>query len=223
MEVSRRSASAHLVVDDVSAPLADDDAMHHLMRVLRLRDGASITVTDGRGSWRPCVLTGAGLDPVGEVEQCARGREVTVYAALPKGDRGDWMVQKLVEVGVAEIVLVDAERSVVRWDAARRDRGRARLERIVRSAVEQSRRVYLPVVRGPVPANEVLSSVPVAEPGGRTLRDNDTALVIGPEGGWSQTELDLMTDRVDLGDGVLRVETAAVVAATLMLAAGGPR
>lgn len=223
MEVSRRSASAHLVVDDVSAPLADDDAMHHLVRVLRLRDGTSITATDGRGSWRPCVLTGAGLDPVGEVEQCARGREVTVYTALPKGDRGDWMVQKLVEVGVAEIVLVDAERSVVRWDAARRDRGLARLERIVRSAVEQSRRVYLPVVRGPVPANEVLSSVPVAEPGGRTLRDNDTALVIGPEGGWSQTELDLMTDRVDLGDGVLRVETAAVVAATLMLAAGGPR
>jgi len=216
----RRTASAHLVVDDVQSPTLGDDAEHHVRRVLRLRDGASVTVTDGAGAWRLCTLTAGGLDLTSDVIEEPRTQMVTVAAALPKGDRGDWMVQKLVEVGVAEIVIVDAERSVVRWDAQRRERGRARLERIVTSAMEQSRRVHTPVLRGPVPAAEVLSAMPIAEPGGRVIRSDDVALAIGPEGGWSDAERAAASDMVDLGAGVLRVETAALVAATLMLACG---
>ena len=131
-----------------------------------------------------------------------------------------FLKEKLSQAGVAKIVIVDAERSVVRWDAQRRERGRARLERIVTSAVEQSRRVHMPVLRGPVPAAEVLSAMPIAEPGGRAIRSDDVALAIGPEGGWSDAERAAASDMVDLGAGVLRVETAALVAATLMLVPG---
>ncbi len=54
-----RDATAHLVVDDASSPELTDDAAHHLFRVLRVRDGESITVTDGHGRWRPMRVSGA--------------------------------------------------------------------------------------------------------------------------------------------------------------------
>ena len=84
----------------------------------------------------------------------------------------------------------------------------------------QSRRVWLPTVEGPAPAAEWLGApgAVVAEPGGRPLAASDRTVVIGPEGGWSADELAAVDlDRtVSLADSVLRVETAAVVAAALM-------
>ena len=71
----------------------------------------------------------------------------------------------------------------------------------------------------PSPAAEVLATSAVAEPGGRPLAAGDRSIAIGPEGGWSPAELALAGGRVSLGATVLRVETAAVVAATLMVAA----
>ena len=83
----------------------------------------------------------------------------------------------------------------------------------------QSRRVWLPDVVGPVPAAEVLAASAVAVPGGRPLTAEDRSIAIGPEGGWSPAELALAIDQVALSAHVLRVETAAIVAATLMAAA----
>ena len=81
----------------------------------------------------------------------------------------------------------------------------------------QSRRVWLPEISGPVPAVEVLPGFAVAEPGGRPLTEADTAIAIGPEGGWSPKELEVAASTVSLGPHVLRVETAAVAAAVLMV------
>ena len=125
-------------------------------------------------------------------------------------------MQKVTEIGVDRISLVWAERSVVRWDDAKAQRQLERLARIVREAAMQSRRVHLPVLDPPVAASEVLAAVPVAEPGGRPWTSDDHAIAIGPEGGWSPTELSSAVT-VDLGPHVLRVETAAVVAATLLV------
>jgi RsmE family RNA methyltransferase len=72
-----------------------------------------------------------------------------------------------------------------------------------------------------VPAAAVLPSASVAEPGGRPVTAGDTTIAVGPEGGWTVEELDLAADRVSLGPNVLRVETAAVVAVSLMVANGG--
>ena len=216
-EALRRSAG-HVLVADVDVPVADAPTTHHLGRVLRLRDGAVVTVTDGAGRWRTCRWAD-GLQPDGDVIVEPRPAEVTVAVAPPKGDRLDWLVQKVTEVGVTRLVLLVAERSVVRWDGDRADRQLDRLRRIASEAAAQSRRVWLPELCGPVPAAEVLVSTAVAEPGGRPVGGGDRSIAIGPEGGWAPSELALAADRVSLGANVLRVETAAVVAATLMVAA----
>ena len=82
----------------------------------------------------------------------------------------------------------------------------------------QSRRVWLPELCGPVPAAEILPRSVIAEPGGRAIGSADTTVAIGPEGGWSPAEVASAFDRVSLGANILRVETAAVVAAALMAA-----
>jgi 16S rRNA (uracil1498-N3)-methyltransferase len=69
-----------------------------------------------------------------------------------------------------------------------------------------------------VAATEILPTSVIGEPGGRAVSTRDTTIAIGPEGGWSPDELEIGGDRVSLGPNVLRVETAAVVAVTLMVA-----
>ena len=211
----RRSAS-HVLVDDIDSTELDDITDHHLRRVLRLRDGELITLTDGHGRWREVRWTSAGVEHVGESVSVERGPEVAVACAIPKQDKPEWTVSKLVECGVDRVVLLHCERSVVRWDAGRAERNIERLQRVARSALEQSRRVHRCVIEGPVPASSVLPGAVVAEPGGRTLNSGDRLVAVGPEGGWSPSELELAHDRVDLGATVLRVETAALVAAVTM-------
>ena len=102
-----RRASAHALVADVHQPLLDDDAAHHVFRVLRIGDGASITVTDGAGSWRVCRAAGGNVRPDGDVVvEAGRHVPITVAFAVPKMDRPEWIVQKLTEVGVDRIVVL---------------------------------------------------------------------------------------------------------------------
>ena len=156
----------------------------------------------------------------GDVETVARPDPLlTIAVAPPKGDRLEWLVAKCTEVGVDRIVLLEAEHSVVRWTGERLERQLARLRRIAAEASMQSRRVWLPEIAGPQPALEVLPEVAVAEPGGRPVTAADTAIAVGPEGGWSPKELEVAASTVSLGPNVLRVETAAVAAAVLMVSA----
>jgi 16S rRNA (uracil1498-N3)-methyltransferase len=212
LDVLRR-ASAHLVVDDLDAPMLDDDAQHHLFRVLRLRDGESVTVTDGAGSWRECCVAGDRLEPIGDVGVVARRiHPITIALAIPKHDRPEWIVQKLTELGVDRIVVLDCDRSVVRWDVARATKHLHKLRRVALEAIHQCRGVWLPSIEGPLPALEVVAGAVVAEPGGREVAADDRTIAIGPEGGWSDRELAAARDRVSLGRTILRVETAAITA-----------
>src|SRR5690606_1623514 len=161
--VLRRSA-AHVVVADVHAPAADADTAHHLGRVLRLREGAEVTVTDGAGSWRRCTLgAGGALEPADDVAVVARPQPpLPVAVAAPKGDRLDWLVTKSTEIGIDRIVLVEATRSVVRARPERAPRQLERLRRLAAEAAMQSRRVWLPAIEGPVPAAGLLTDAAVA-------------------------------------------------------------
>jgi 16S rRNA (uracil1498-N3)-methyltransferase len=213
-----RAAAAHVVVDDVERPVIDGSTAHHLFRVLRVRDGDPVTVTDGRGRWRLCRAAGGEVLPSADASPVTvRDADCTVAFAIPKSDRPEWIVQKLTELGVARIVLLHAERSVVRWESDRAARHVSRLCRVAVEALEQSRGVWLPEIVGPVPATDVLPGMAVAEPDGRALTRRDQALAIGPEGGWSPDELSLAAEQVSLGHTVLRVETAAVVAGALLI------
>jgi 16S rRNA (uracil1498-N3)-methyltransferase len=154
------------------------------------------------------------LEPVGSVVAVAPPEvPLTIAVAVPKADRPEWLVQKLTELGVDRIVFLHTERSVVRWDAERGAKHLVKLRRVAAEALEQSRRVWLPELAGPVPAATFLHAAVVAEPGGRPLTADDRTIAIGPEGGWTDAELAAASGAVDLGDGVLRVETAALAAA----------
>ena len=147
-------SAAHAFVDDLDAPALDDDDRRHLERVLRLRPGEVVTVSDGAGGLRRCrYAAGGALTPDSAVERTeAPAPVLTVAFAVPKGDRAEWAVQKLTEVGVDRIVLLETARSVVRWgEEARASRRVDRLRRVAREAAMQSRRAWLPTVEGPVP------------------------------------------------------------------------
>jgi 16S rRNA (uracil1498-N3)-methyltransferase len=222
---SLRTSSAHVLVtsDQLSATGAvvlDSDTEHHLRRVLRLRDGEAVSVTDGAGRWLLTRASIAGpvirLEPTSKlVTEPARARPITIAVAMPKGDRLDWLVQKVTELGVDRIALLHAERSVVRWKPERTATQLERLRRISDEACRQSRRVWRVTIDEPLEATAVLASFIAAEPGGRDLAPGDRSVAIGPEGGWSADELDQAAELVSLGKNILRTETAAVAASTL--------
>ncbi len=218
--VLRRSV-AHLLVADVAAPVLEDHSAHHLLRVLRARDGDTITVTDGAGRWRACRVAGHAIEPVDEVaHEDPPAVRLTLGVVVPKSERAEWLVQKATEIGIDRIVLLESRRSVVRWSDERAAKSVDRLRRVAAEAAQQSRRVYVPEIESPIPVAELLAAedVALAEPGANELGADDHTVAIGPEGGWDPEELAGARRTVDLGDTVLRVETAALVAATLMAA-----
>ena len=220
-----RSTSTHVLVDaDRLAATGtislDDDTEHHLRRVLRLRDGEPVSVTDGQGRWCLAVAVRDGntlrLEATSAiVAEPPPNRPITIAAAIPKGDRLDWMVQKVTELDVGRLVLLHADHSVVRWKPDRVDHHLMRVQRVADEALRQSRRVFRLTIDAPTPAVDVLGSYVLAEPGGRPLAAADTDVAIGPEGGWSEAELHAGRDRIDLGGTILRTETAAVAVSAL--------
>lgn len=219
-----RSTVAHVFVRDLDRPEPDDDDWHHL-RVLRLRPGEPVTAGDGVGRWRLCrVGARSRLEPDGEVFiEPPPSPAVAVGFAPVKGDRPEWAVQKLTEIGVDVIVPFVADRSVVRWRGERADGHVARLRRVAREAAMQCRRVWLPEVAELTDFAAALARFPagqaaLAEPGGPALSAETVAVLIGPEGGWSAAELAAAPRLAGLGSTVLRTETAALAAAVLLCA-----
>lgn len=219
--------AAHVFVHDLDAPLLDDDDAHHLTRVLRLRPGEVVTASDGAGGLRRCRWAGKGrLEPDGEVQRHPRPTPVlTVGVALTKGEKPEWAVQRLTEVGVDRIVPFVAARSVVRWSADRAARHTTRLRAVARAAAMQSRRVWLPEVPVPVRfadvVGEMSGSAALAHPDGGAPSLARPAILVGPEGGFDEAELAGSLPRVRLGEHVLRAETAAVTAGILLCALRG--
>ncbi|MEY2419211.1 MAG: rRNA (uracil1498-N3)-methyltransferase [Actinomycetota bacterium] len=217
----RHPAAAHVFVDDVDAPALNADDAHHLARVLRLRSGEEVTVADGRGGWRLCAYAdGPHLEPIDDVERVAPPSvPVTVAFALTKGDKPELAVQKLTELGVDRIVPITAARSVVQWDDAKAARNVERLRAVARAAAMQSRRAFLPVVEGIATlASLAGDGVAVAHASGDRLDESITTIAVGPEGGWTDEELGVISRHIDLGPTTLRAETAAVAAGVLLTA-----
>lgn len=209
-------------VGDVDLPVLAANDRHHLERVLRVRPGDAIVVSDGAGRWREATLVDGGvLELAGEVRASTRAMPtISVAFALTKGERPELAVQKLTELGVDRIIPFTAARSVVRWDAARAAENVERLRRVAREAAMQSRRAWLPEV------GDVATFAAVAALPGAALADRDGApptldrptVLVGPEGGWTDEERIVGVPVVGLGSQVLRAETAAIAAAALLVA-----
>lgn len=162
----------------------------------------------------------APLEPVGPCRMAPAPSPSLAVALTPvKGERTEWTVQKLTELGVDHMVVLRTARSVVRWDPVREARALERLRRVVREAAAQARRTWLPEVDGPLePADLIAGDRPwvLADIDGPPPAPSTVAVAVGPEGGWSAEEHALPLGRVGLGTQVLRAETAAVAAGALL-------
>jgi len=219
-------AAAQVFVDDLDVlALAPDDA-RHLARVLRLRAGEPVVAADGAGAWRPATFAAedAPLGAAGPVRVQARPDPPVVVGFVPvKGERPEWVVQKLTELGVDHIVVLRSARSVVRWEGDRARSALRRLRRVAREAAAQSRRAWLPRLDGVLDLAgmaALLAPVPLAlaEPGAEPPGPATTAVAVGPEGGWDPGELGTASGQVGLGGAILRAETAALGAGMLLCA-----
>jgi 16S rRNA (uracil1498-N3)-methyltransferase len=187
----------------------------HAVRALRLSPGDSVTVFDPEETWNGEIQSIAGNVTVRLTEKVASPvlPPVQVAAAVPKGARLDWMIEKLAEIGVAEFIPVRFARSVVEPG----DRKRLRLEKIAIAASKQS---GAPVML--ISPERTVEQLPaefwLASPGA-TERPSATGggVVIGPEGGLTAFEEARFPRRMSLGPTILRVETAAVIAAARLL------
>lgn len=214
------SAKAHVFVSDLDAPGLTPADDHHLRRVLRLHPGDVVTAGDGAGRWRRCRL-GVGLEAVSDIETEARpDPELTVAFALVKGERPEWVVQKLTELGIDRIVPFVAARSVVRWDDRKIAHNHDRFVTVARLAAMQSRRPWLPVVEDvrDFAAIAARQGVALADGGGSPPSLAHPIVAVGPEGGWSEAERARRLPAVRLADTVLRAETAAIVAGSMLAA-----
>jgi 16S rRNA (uracil1498-N3)-methyltransferase len=207
------------------------DAAQHVSKALRLKAGDAITVFDGRGGEYEAVLQRIDRDrvdvKVGAFRDVDREPQLQVglVQGLPEADKMDWIIQKAVELGVAWIQPVVCDRSVVRLSAERAAKREAHWRRVAISACEQSGRNRIPEVRPTLSFQSWIAEPttlprwmlrPDAPPLTARMRpEGPFELVVGPEGGFSERELDLASSRseaVSLGPRVLRTETAPLAA-----------
>lgn len=227
----------------MDAPLTGDRVRigereaHYLGHVLRLKRGGELVIFNGRGTERAATVRslsrrqpeldlGATLAPLPEPRA-----ELVLLQGLVKSDAMDLIVQKATELGARRIVGIGTDYSVIRLDAERRDKRTEHWTRIARSACEQSRRHYAPAIAIERSLAHALAALPpdsmrvalhneavggFASLGGEAIR---VCLAVGPEGGFSPPELELLTtsgfELVSLGRRILRAETAALAACTL--------
>ena len=215
----RMQAGPHVFVDDLERPELREADRHHLARALRVRSGDPLTLSDGAGNWRTARF-GDVVQPDGVVQAVAPpAYEIGIGVALTKAAKPEFAVQKATEIGVDRIVVFEAEHSVARWDEPKRSRNEQRLATVAREAAMQSRRVTIPTVEVVENLDHMigLSGVARADFGGSAVHSGHRFVLVGPEGGWSATERQRLPEAIDLGPTVLRAETAAIVASTILV------
>lgn len=208
---------------------------HHLLHVMRLKAGAEVTLFDGVGAEFEAVISECGRRDVLLAVQARREvdrelpAELVIAAAVPKGDRQRWMVEKLTELGVSQWVPLSTERSVAKLSGG----GLEKLRRAVIEASKQCRRNRLMEIAEPQSWEKFanrdgsgavrLIAHPMETRSEQSLPLDQVAdgatLAIGPEGGFTDEEIAQATEndwqRFTLGERILRTETAAIASATI--------
>ena len=234
-------------VDQPLAPGArvtlPESAGAHLVRVLRLREGEACVLFNGDGHDYDATLVSATKRGVDAEMSAARAIDnesplrIVLLQGIARGEKMDLILQKATELGVAAIAPVFADRTEVRLDGERLDKRMAHWRSVVTSACEQSGRARIPELlpaRGLAEAAAALDADalkltldPQGEHRFETLAKPAGAVVIGigPEGGWSEKDRDLLAQHgftgLRLGPRVLRTETAGLAAIAAMQARFG--
>jgi len=213
----------------------------HAVNVRRMRVGEGIQLSNGKGlrvRGQVSALGNSSLTvSVESVEQEAQPLVgLTIIQALAKGDRDELSIQAATELGCWAVVPWQAERSISKWEGAKIAKSVDRWQTIVSEAAKQSLRVFEPQVAQPLGSKQLVASVkeydlvlvldPTAEKGlgslALDLSHKSVAIVVGPEGGISDHELEALEDsgavRVHLGAPILRTSTAGVAAIAVIQA-----
>ena len=239
----RSMALRRVFVDRVDAGRAalNGDRAHHLSRVARLQEGEEVEASDGERLFLATVSRAGRTSVELEIKRQLLtprpgGRSIRLEMAIFKFARLEWLIEKVTEIGVAAIVPIVAERSGKNLVEAAPKRSE-RWRRIAEEAALQSRRMAPPAIEPAVAFDKLISGVPATEskpalrlildPGGRQLKDEltwwvrsdsavEASLLVGPEGGWTESELSAAQAKgyvpVSIGRSILRAETAALSA-----------
>ncbi len=226
------------IQDDMQLP---EEEAGHCIRVLRMKEGDSIRLTDGKGSFYDAVISAVSGKRCmvhiesREVQQPLWDGHLHIAVAPTKlMDRNEWFVEKAVEIGVDEITFLKtdhSERDVVKME---------RIEKIAVSAMKQSQKATLPVLNGMTTLRNLIERgfdgdkfIAHCEPGSKVLLQDavipghDSLVLIGPEGDFSPAEIEMALKAgfrpISLGPSRLRTETAALVAVHIMNLAGQRR
>ena len=229
--------SATLLLDpselDSTVVTVSGDSFRHLFRVRRLQVGDRLRLIDGRGRAVWSIVTAVGRQRAElELGEAAPSNlptvELTLAVAAPRPERASWLVEKGTELGATAFDFFNCERAPRTYGASTLER----LRRVARAAVEQSQRSRLPEVRGMRRFDDILASLrgahssylldrtgdPVAPP----LAAGPTIAVIGPEGVLCAAEVASLRESgarlMSLGPATLRLETAGIAAAVVLLA-----
>lgn len=213
----------------------------HCIRVLRMKEGDHIRLTDGKGSFYDAVISAVSGKRCmvhiesREVQQPLWDGHLHIAVAPTKlMDRNEWFVEKAVEIGVDEVTFLKtdhSERDVVKME---------RIEKIAVSAMKQSQKATLPVLNGMTTLRNLIERgfdgdkfIAHCEPGSKVLLQDavipghDSLVLIGPEGDFSPAEIEMALKAgfrpISLGPSRLRTETAALVAVHIMNLAGQRR
>lgn len=180
----------------------------HVTKVLRMKSGQEVSYTDGLGVVGSGVLIHQGIER-GEENTVERPTDLTVAVAPPSSkDRQRFLVEKLAELGVARLIWLETRHG------KNRVAGAPKVFSWVHAALEQSRGAYLMETSEElVPLSAIEGRIVVCRPGGDSDPGEFDVVAIGPEGGFAEDEIPEGAKVWDLGPTVLRVETAAVVAA----------
>lgn len=217
--------------------LGDGD-IHHLLHVMRAKVGDEIEVVADFKLYSAIIESISPLKIKVNYEIPSDSEikeEVTLFFALAKGDKIDFVVQKATELGVSKIVLIKCERCVVKFDNKDLDRKLERFTKIAKEASEQSHRCKIPEIVGVVDIknipSDLLSEINLLayekEAGStsslfeRVSKNKSISIMIGPEGGFSNEEVKYLNDKyhfknVSLGKRILRTETAAIYALSVI-------
>lgn len=215
--------------------LIDTDDVSHITRVLRLTVGDELTVCDGNGNDYEAVIqqiqAGSVLCGIKGKRLCETepNIKVTLFQALPKGAKQEYIIQKTTELGVSEITPVKLARCITKIDSAKDEKKKIdRWQKISEAAAKQSGRGVIPRITGVMTLDEVIDKskefdlffAPYECERQQTIRDvllskdniKSVGFIIGPEGGFDEAETQKLRSSgistVTLGRRILRTETA---------------
>ena len=223
------------LIKDNKAFLNEEDA-HHL-NVLRTKIGEHIEVVDTSKLFECCVdgLSPLDITVITEISvDNELKKEVTLFFSLSKGDKNEFVIQKATELGATRIVLIDSSRTVMKIKKEDVQRKLERYQKIAKEASEQSHRLVVPSIEGVYQLNKIEKSllpelcfVAYEKEAGKTTNSfvglekaKSIGVFIGPEGGYDEKEIaylnSLGVESISLGKRILRTETAAVYALSVI-------